>query len=118
MRIGRKAVIAAGLGVILAIGVLPGVAHASEVSCVDEGLDRACATNFTSGGSYIVVCDHEADGNGVYAEFMAWGGAVTTIADANGSASGCGSKNWGSKVLRIRICEDDWGSDTCVTEDF
>lgn len=69
------------------------------------------------GASYHIVsdratvCDMEQDGHGVYGEFTA-NNVTHHVGDANGSASGCGSKTIPA-VNSFRICEDTWGADTC-----
>jgi hypothetical protein len=104
------------LGMMLALGIAPGTAHAVTTTCVKQGSDAACATE-SSNESDLLVCDNERDGNGVYAEFRGYWGAVATVTDSNGSADGCGTRHWDNNVLSIMLCEDDWGPDTCVTKD-
>jgi hypothetical protein len=113
----KKLTISMGLvlGMVLALGFAPGVAYASRTICAYQGSDGACATSYVD-DSDLAVCDNERDGNGVYAEFRGYWGAVVTLSDSNGSAAGCGSRHWDNVVLSVMICEDDWGSDTCETK--
>ena len=110
-----------GLGATLGLGLMmtvPGVAQADNSACAYEGYDRACFTNYDDGtfdgASRLTVCDNEADGNGVYAIFnTTYYEYSVKVGDGNGSASGCGTLTWGHGVAQIKICEDDYGDDTC-----
>lgn len=56
----------------------------------------------------IEVCDMEADGNGVYAEYYLNTGAFKSVNDGNGSAAGCGRNDWQSSpywITHYRVCE-------------
>ena len=67
----------------------------------------------SSNGTWVEVCDMEADGNGVYGVFYVNGSSrPTTLGDGNGSSGGCGNATFGS-VQKFQVCEDDWGADTC-----
>jgi len=59
------------LGMMLALGVAPATAHASTTTCVYQGSDGPCATEYVN-ESDLAVCDNEADGNGAYAEFRGY----------------------------------------------
>ena len=62
-------------------------------------------TNYASSdGSWVEVCDMQADGNGVYGIFETNTG-TSRVNDGNGSAGGCGNATFGS-VSRFRVCED------------
>ena len=39
---------------------------------------------------------------------------VDLVGDANGSAGGCGNATFRGDILRVSVCEDDAGTDTCV----
>ncbi len=58
----------------------------------------------SSNGTWVEVCDREADGNGVYGMFETSTG-TSRINDGNGSAAGCGNATFG-KVNRFKVCED------------
>jgi hypothetical protein len=64
---------------------------------------------FINSSGNLVVCDVEADGHGVYAEWRTASG--TGLAwDHNGSKSPC--YEYGP-VREFRVCEDVWGPDWC-----
>ncbi|MEU4742498.1 hypothetical protein AB0G02_18820 [Actinosynnema sp. NPDC023658] len=60
----------------------------------------------------IQVCDREADGNGVYAEYYLNNGSYHKRGDSNGSASPCSKDDWTATaywISRYRVCEDTVG---------
>jgi hypothetical protein len=62
-------------------------------------------TNYaSSNGTWVEVCDMQADGNGVYGLFETNTG-TSRVNDGNGSAGGCGNATFG-RVNRFRVCED------------
>jgi len=75
-----------------------------------QGADHAI---FNPSDNVAQVCDSEADGHGVYADFYTTTGASTRIPDTNGSAAGCGSLTLSSSTYRFRVCERGTISDTC-----
>ncbi|MGP3928306.1 hypothetical protein [Streptomyces sp. 8N616] len=78
---------------------------------VNEGFDYATIT-FHTWTETIEVCDLERDGNGVYAVVRHRTGE-DHLGDSNGSQAGCSSRDF-EGVTNFAVCEDDWGSDTCV----
>jgi hypothetical protein len=61
------------------------------------------------GTRYAAVCDQEADGNGVYGEFVSSNGTTTTMTDTNGSQAGCNHATMPSGTYRFRACENNTG---------
>lgn len=93
-------------------------AAAATTKCIYEGNDRVCGTEHSSTYSTIQVCDNETDGNGVYGILIGHSGEDVRVGDGNGSSTGCGSGSLNDTIFIIRICEDDLGNDTCVSEYF
>lgn len=56
----------------------------------------------------VGVEDREADGHGVYVEYLV-GGAVRTLADVNGSDPGHSAEAAGGLVTKLRVCEQGEG---------
>ncbi|MQA83491.1 MAG: hypothetical protein GEV03_02375 [Streptosporangiales bacterium] len=104
---------------VAAVGLLvgsasPGLADESAepyaIHYAYQGDDYA---KYDTATNRLSACDMEWDGNSVYADWR----TLTDqgiVRDNNGSADGCGVTyvgiNWAFKV-----CEDDWGEDTCST---
>jgi hypothetical protein len=66
------------------------------------------AKTYYTNDDIIQVCDREADGHGVYAEYYLSSGAFKSVVDGNGSAAGCGVNDWTAYpwwVTRYRVCE-------------
>lgn len=57
----------------------------------------------------VGVEDGEADGHGVYAEYLTTGGTVRTLEDANGNAPGHSAEDARGVVTKLRVCEHDEG---------
>lgn len=56
----------------------------------------------------IQVCDREADGNGVYADYYLNNGSLQQQGDGNGSAAPCYKADWTQTpywITRYRVCE-------------
>ncbi len=87
-------------------GVLVTAGLAFADSTVYEGDDYATYSN-----GKLTVCDKESDGNGVYAEYRGPSASHGFVWDGNGSSNGCGSAS--VAVTKFRVCEDDFGSDSC-----
>ncbi len=62
---------------------------------------------------YVWVCDEEENGNGVYLE---WDSPPrgAYVWDPNGAKSGCGHRDLDVDVEFWRLCQDDWGFNTCT----
>lgn len=97
-----------GIVTALAVGPLMLAASPAFAATVYEGSDYA----YNDYGD-LVACDKESDGNGVYAEYWTNTGGHGQVWDGNGAASGCGRQPIGDSLSSFRVCEDDWGSDTC-----
>lgn len=109
-RIGRLVLATGAVTAVLAgIGTL---AHADWARWkITEGSDYA---GVRIDKRYIGACDMERDGNGVYAEYHVGGDAgISRVGDGNGSAAGCGVRTARRNITAFRVCEDDWGSDSC-----
>lgn len=62
------------------------------------------------------ACDTKADGWGV--RTRVWFRATNsyaTVGDANGSSSGCGSRNWGTVPAEFQVCTGPSGADYYCT---
>lgn len=101
-----------------AAGVLL-MAMANPAAAVDykseEGADYAIVF---SNRRDVGACDMEQDGNGVYGQFRWLVGTTVhqhTVSDGNGAAGGCGNWRASRDIVSFRVCEDDWGTDTCDT---
>lgn len=110
-RLRRTTVVLAGALAMVLVLALP--AHATLVRTY-EGSDYASlqTSDYTVEGYWVEVCDMEQDGNGVYGLFINPGG-WKRVGDGNGSAGGCGNTRVSLNTYRFRVCEDDWGADTC-----
>jgi hypothetical protein len=106
MRFRTKAAVTAAAVVIGASAVFaassPAYAAFAYVITQHQGGDYGI---FNPSDNVAQVCDAEADGNGVYGEFVTTTGAVTTISDTNGSTAGCGSLTVSAATYRFRVCE-------------
>jgi hypothetical protein len=110
----RRLLVRAATGVaalVVSVGVAQ-PAHAHVIRTY-EGSDYASIdTDNWFGGYWVEVCDMEQDGNGVYAIFLSPSG-WNTVNDTNGSAGGCGNERVDLGTDSFKVCEDDWGPDTC-----
>jgi hypothetical protein len=75
-----------------------------------EGSDYG---SIDTSNNWVEACDMEQDGNGVYAQFRSPNSTIT-VSDGNGSQGGCGNTFVSSATTEFRVCEDDFGSDTCT----
>lgn len=97
-RTSTRVALVVGTGLTaLALMVSPAQAASAKVY---HGSDYGAADNYTG-----TACDMEADGHGVYAEFVLANGNQVSLNDGNGSASGCGENNYSSKISKVRVCE-------------
>lgn len=87
----------------------PSIEELLAKQTIHEGLDYA---SIDASNNWVEACDMEQDGNGVYAQFRSPSSTVT-VSDGNGSQGGCGNAFVSSSTNQFRVCEDDFGSDTC-----
>lgn len=98
-----------------------GVGAAAASTAISEGdVGVLVGTTVPGGGGSadyadgkLTVCDLQEDGNGVYAEYWGAGSIHGTVWDGNGAAAPCNAPTL--SITSFKVCEDDWGSDTCFT---
>lgn len=108
--VASGALVGSSLAIALPGSAAPGTAgESSGVTpaawvCSLQGSDKACVN-----GSRAQVCDREADGRGVYGEFITRSGR-TRFGDANGSASPCAYRTI-KGITKFRVNETRTGPD-------
>lgn len=111
LRLGR-ALGVVGAAFVMALFVAAPPAQAAGPWKVNEGADYVTVGTSDKNAA---ICDMEEDGNGVYGLFFFNNGNSTgKIWDTNGSAAPCAyPPAFADTIFVARVCEDDFGTDTC-----
>ena len=110
-RMLKNAVIV-GAAALLVTGALTSPASAATVISMSGGYGEV-----NNARQHVFVCDTKANNRGVRIEYYHGTGIWDAVGDANGSASGCGSRDAWDGIYSIRMCESDTGggNDVCTS---
>lgn len=96
----------------LIVTAVPATASSGHFVYVDDWWQPGYNEAFVSEDHDMIwVGDHEADGDGVYAEYRGPNAVHGFVWDGNGSRDGYGYAE--APITSFRVCEDDWGWDDC-----